>query len=1019
MSNSPEERSEAPDSEAIAEWVAGYYHYVILGILAGFIVWNRARNWSNFVVDGEIFFRGNDAWYHYRMTEYTAQNFPSRMVFDPWTYFPFGSSTEQFGTIFDQIIALVALVVGLGSPDSQTIAYVFLFSPVGFALAAIVPGYLISRRLGNRVGGLIGVAVIALAADRLLSVTLAGNTQHEAAEPVFMSLGVLGIMVALTVAEKEKPVYELLAAREFDALRRPIGWSMLAGIAITVYVWTWPPGMWLYGILAIFFVIHLSIEHLRRRSPEHAAFVGVATLLTAAVLQLSSVRSLAIDPTSSSLLQPGFAIATAVGIVYLAWLSRMVDASDQPVYVYPVAVAVSIVASALAMFLLTPDLFDFLLSQTDRVLGFVTSPGTAAGTIGEATPMEPGRLFEFYKLAIVSAIGGIGVILFRQFYAEDSRGEELLVVVWFVFVVLASLTQVRFAYYLTIPVAALNAALVGAVMDLVRSDEDTLSLETYEILTVATVILFVIVPMAVVAPSPVAAAAGGSFPGDSVAWDDNLEWMEENTPEPGQYGNPDNEPMPYYDDFAQTNDYEYPEGSYGVISWWDYGHWITVEAERIPTANPFQQGSDTAADFLLAQDEEESFERLSAVDESEDIQTQYVMIDWLMVETESGVGGKFFAPPDFHDNFSRPDFYTRLAETGQRGRINPVGIVHKQRYYDSMVARLYHYHGSAQNPQPFVVQWQGQEQQFQGIADTFVQTPQQQPVVRFFQDVDAAEEYAANNTSTQVGGIGPYPSERVSALEHYRLVYMNEVSVLPRTEAQASAVRPAVQSGANFNRRQVLQRDAQRLMNAARSPFENQNRAIAYLTPNTPSFTKTFERVPGATIEGEAPANQELALSVQMEPENGRQFVYTQYVQTDDDGQFNTTVPYSTEGYDEWGVEQGYTNVSVRANTSYEVTLVDENGQFIPTRTTFDVTEGQVVGEDDSAVTVSVDESDIPDGAGSSNGGTTDGETTDGTTDGETTDGGSTDGGSTDNETASSLELPAGVESALGTSRTP
>ncbi|WP_456369302.1 hypothetical protein [Geoglobus sp.] len=72
-------------------------------------------------------------------------------------------------------------------------------------------------------------------------------------------------------------------------------------------------------------------------------------------------------------------------------------------------------------------------------------------------------------------------------------------------------------------------------------------------------------------------------------WYDTLVWMRENTPGKEMYDQfyyqlykpPESfrEPYPYY-----------PEGVYSVISWWDYGHWITAIAHRIPVANPFQQG---------------------------------------------------------------------------------------------------------------------------------------------------------------------------------------------------------------------------------------------------------------------------------------------------------------------------------------------------------------------------------------------------------------------------------------------
>lgn len=79
------------------------------------------------------------------------------------------------------------------------------------------------------------------------------------------------------------------------------------------------------------------------------------------------------------------------------------------------------------------------------------------------------------------------------------------------------------------------------------------------------------------------------------AWLESLLWLKENTPDP--FGDPDF----YYKLFQPPvcgQPYQYPESSYGVMSWWSYGHWITRVAHRIPISNPFQQGASEAAKFL-------------------------------------------------------------------------------------------------------------------------------------------------------------------------------------------------------------------------------------------------------------------------------------------------------------------------------------------------------------------------------------------------------------------------------------
>ncbi|MFW6435253.1 MAG: hypothetical protein ACOCY1_02630, partial [Halovenus sp.] len=266
-------------------------------------------------------------------------------------------------------------------------------------------------------------------------------------------------------------------------------------------------------------------------------------------------------------------------------------------------------------------------------------------------------------------------------------------------------------------------------------------------------------------------------------------------------------------------------------------------------------------------------------------------------------------------------------------------MAQRQPYYDSMTTRLYHYHGSQREPDPIGVQRGGLQQD---------QNP-----VQTFDNLTAAQEWAEQRTDRTVGGIGLSPEEPVPALEHFRLVHLNNVSAVPSGQSATQQEQQLLDSGLGFQQSLVAQRDSQ---------ITGLPREI--LVGSNPAWTKTFERVPGATIEGTGPANEDLVVSVPIQPENGTEFTYQQRVETDSSGNFNTTVPYATEGYDQWGTEEGYTDTDVRANGSYTIqTDVDPSnismdGEEPPTtyRGTVDVTEGQVIGEDDSVAEVTLEE---------------------------------------------------------------
>ncbi|MFC6726563.1 STT3 domain-containing protein, partial [Halobium palmae] len=126
------------------------------------MLWIRLLSYDRFVRNGEVLFSGNDAWYHLREVQYTVRHWPQTMPFDPWTYFPFGTSTGQFGTLYDQLVATAALLVGLGSPSSTLVSKTLLVAPAVFGALTAIPVYFLGKRLGGRVAGLFGALILML-----------------------------------------------------------------------------------------------------------------------------------------------------------------------------------------------------------------------------------------------------------------------------------------------------------------------------------------------------------------------------------------------------------------------------------------------------------------------------------------------------------------------------------------------------------------------------------------------------------------------------------------------------------------------------------------------------------------------------------------------------------------------------------------------------------------------------------------------------------------------------------------
>lgn len=103
-------------------------------------------------------------------------------------------------------------------------------------------------------------------------------------------------------------------------------------------------------------------------------------------------------------------------------------------------------------------------------------------------------------------------------------------------------------------------------------------------------------------------------------WAVAMQWLHEETPPP--YGS---------DDLYYSLDGADEPPSYGVISWWDYGHWIIRPGMHVPVSSPTQQETHQGYAFFIAQSEAEAEAVLNGMN------VRYIVIDRDMVD------GKFYA----------------------------------------------------------------------------------------------------------------------------------------------------------------------------------------------------------------------------------------------------------------------------------------------------------------------------------------------------------------------------------------
>jgi len=564
-----------------------------LAVAALIMLWARMRSASNYVVDGSVVLAGNDPWYHWRASLWTAHNWPRMLQFDPWTGYPVGHAVGQFGTPFDLLVGTVALVAGLGDPQAGMWAAAAVPAVLGALVA--VPVFVASRRAFGGSAAIASVLALALMSGGFLYRSSFGFLDHHVMEALLQTTAVA--LVVLGVSEREEVRY-----------------GIAAGAALGVYLMVWPPAVYFIGVLAVGLAASALIAYYRGGTGWlPPTLTGVSVFGPASVVAVAAADLSAVSLTSVSL--PHVAAAVSCELAFWAMLFVLKAADDRGVPRRATAVGVA-VAGPLAGLAVSAA-----LGLTDSIIGwgargFVGS-GATGQTISEAQGVSlgsaPGFLFNEYGLLVLLAAVGLYMA------ARSMRPERIVLVVWFAATLVMALAQVRSNYYLAPAVAVLAgppaAAAAGRMMSAVEPERPD----------IARVVFVVIVVSAMALP------AGGSLgadtgPGNAVHWGSTMKWMGEETPEPA---------LDYYGRYERTADFDYGD-TYGVMSWWDYGHYITTRAKRIPVANPFQQHAPEAADFFLSTSEDGAAEALSTLGPSGEERVRYVVIDDQMATSKFG-----------------------------------------------------------------------------------------------------------------------------------------------------------------------------------------------------------------------------------------------------------------------------------------------------------------------------------------------------------------------------------------------
>lgn len=809
----------------------------------------------------------DDPLYNLRLVELTLANHLQYAWFDPMTYMPYGTSI-YWGPLTIYIGSIACVLTGAATRPDIMRACLFVMPLAGAAMVPVV--YWIGKKLGDWKTGLLAAGFTAVVGGEFFAFSLYGYFNHRDFEVLFSSIFCLAYLSILLTEQETR-----LDLNNFASYKKALVLSVLAGIAYVLGLLVMPTMILFALIVGVFTVIQFILDNYRDRQSDYLLLANTVIFAIAIIgLLIFGIKD------------PGLGLSVySIGHIYAYLLLIFITAilyllkkflASRPKYWLPGTIIGAGLLGIVALFVLAPQLYNLFIASLYQFFGQVA----VTETVMDAHSWSTERAWEVFNYGLVLLAAGLAVVFYKTF--RSCRPKEIFFLVWSFVILFSTIQHVRYEYYLAINIALLAAICIQFVFEISWGEicvlkqglaagssatadpaQDTrknksrkdrkqkkagsATKRNYPLLGVVAIVGLLGILFAY-----------SSFANDALAgetpymmnpdWEESLHWLGNNTPATGVD----------YLEIYDPDTFQYPASAYGVMSWWDYGHMITYISERIPNANPFQQGvigPDGSAAYFLSTNETAANEILDTD------RTRYVITD-IMMDTS-----KLWAMATWYNETVKATPYqtTVYVPTGPSGSYAQT-FVNTAGFYPTMVSRLHNFDGSMAEPSTayYVVYAEP------AITHLSYPTITESVSMNVSDARDAAARYNANapsGYSAAVIGVSLVaPLDTVPALSHYRLVH--------------------------------------------ESPSGN-------LIPSAPQikYVKTFEYVKGAHIAGSG------IIEVPVTTNTGRNFTYRQesingefvvpYATTGTSGEVRITGPYRIVGtgatfeVPESAVEQG------------------------------------------------------------------------------------------------------------------
>lgn len=753
-------------------------YIIFLVILVLVITSFSLRTFQSYTVeDSQIlsYVGSDDPMYNLRQIENMLSNYPTYQHFDPMTLFPYGQYLN-WGPMLTWLCATACLL--FGAVTRPEIIRISLYIPPLLAALTIPIVYLFGRKLYGWKVGIASAIFTTIVFGQFYTRSMYGYLDHHIAEVFF---GMLFLLVY---------IYTVEHLRNDSRIPIPtcIALSVNSGIAFMLGLLVMPTMLLFSLIVALYTPLQLLIDSYEKKNSLYLVVLNAVTfgLFGNVVMFIyndwSPVLTLVNYSFAHSIVYTLLAVGTCV--LYLIKDDAKINPiiKEKPLY-FVGAVIVSVMA---ALILMPQSWKDFV---DGGVRGFFGTTSLSL-TVQEARGWTIQDAFNAFNFGLI--LFALGVIVLLYYMVKEKKPIHLLTLVWIFVITFSTWQHIRYEYYMAIPVAIIAGLFVGDVFEYrgkelyndinkVISDETIQEKTTrrerrskkisktkkssfgvdrmvgigFVVFSVAMSFMFIYTS----ASSAYTITSYGSMRMNP-DWRNSLEWFGENTPDTG---------IDYYKIY-DSNSFNYPEQSYGVMSWWDYGHLITYISKRIPNSNPFQAGvagANGSAAFFMSETESDVLKIAN------NIGTRYVITDIEMSFS------KFWAMATWYNSTLGvyPYQNTIYIPSGSVVQSGQSSMVLTDKYYRTVVSRLHNYDGSYV-PSGGTVYLELDSTDLKNTKYPAVKFAQKMNYEDALKKKDDYNLHSGSQTSSIIVSENPnLPACDLDALENFRLIYESQTTV--------------------------------------------------------------------------------------------------------------------------------------------------------------------------------------------------------------------------------------------------